>query len=44
MMQLTKSAGKASNASTVAVKIAQMVNGMRIRVMPRVRACRTVTT
>ncbi len=40
----TNSAGKASSASTVAVKMPQTVNGIRISVMPRVRACSTVTT
>jgi hypothetical protein len=29
---------------TVAVKMPQTVSGMRISVMPRVRACSTVTT
>ncbi len=40
----TSSAGKASSAITVAMKMPQMVNGRRISVMPRVRACSTVTT
>ena len=44
MMALTSSAGKASSARTVAVKIAQTVSGIRISVMPRVLACNTVTT
>ena len=44
MMQLTNSAGNASSASTVAMKMPHTVSGMRIRVMPRVRACSTVTT
>ena len=34
----TNNAGKASKASTVAVKMPQMVNGRRINVIPRVRA------
>ena len=42
--QATNSAGKASSAMTVAVKMPQTVSGMRISVMPRVRACSTVTT
>ena len=44
MTQLTNSAGKASRASTVAMKMPQTVSGRRISVMPRVRACSTVTT
>ena len=40
----TNKAGKASSAKTVAVKMPQIVNGMRISVIPRVRACNTVTT
>ena len=36
--QPTNSAGKASSAMTVAVKMPQTVSGMRISVMPRVRA------
>ena len=40
----TNSAGKASSARTVAVKMPQTVSGMRISVMPRVRPCSTVTT
>ena len=40
----TKSAGKASSAMTVAVKMPQIVSGMRISVMPRARPCSTVTT
>ena len=44
MIALTSSAGKASSPSTVAVKIPQMVRGMRIRVMPWVRAWSTVVT
>ena len=42
--QATNSAGKASSAITVAVKMPQTVSGMRISVMPRVRPCSTVTT
>ena len=42
--QATNSAGKASSAMTVAVKMPQTVSGMRISVMPRVRPCSTVTT
>ena len=38
MIQATKSAGKASNAITVAVNMPQTVNGIRISVIPRVRA------
>ena len=39
---LTNSAGNASRPSTVAAKMPQMDSGMRISVMPRVRACRMV--
>ena len=42
--QPTNKAGKASSAMTVAVKIPHTVSGMRISVIPRVRACNTVTT
>ena len=42
--EATNSAGKASSAMTVAVKMPHTVRGMRINVMPRVRACSTVTT
>ncbi len=42
--QATKSAGKASIAMTVAVKMPHTVSGIRISVMPRVRPCSTVTT
>ena len=42
--EATNSAGKASSAITVAVKMPHTVNGIRIKVMPRVRACSTVTT
>ena len=44
MTEATNSAGKASSAITVAVKMPHTVSGMRISVMPRVRACSTVTT
>ena len=44
MTEATNSAGKASSAMTVAVKMPHTVNGKRINVMPRVRACSTVTT
>ena len=44
MTEATNSAGKASSAITVAVKMPHTVRGMRISVMPRVRACSTVTT
>ena len=40
----TKRAGKANSASTVAMKMPQIVRGMRISVIPRVRPCSTVTT
>ena len=40
----TNKAGKASNARIVATKMPQTESGMRISVMPRVRACNTVTT
>ena len=40
----TNRAGKASSASTVAVKMPHTVSGMRISVIPRARACSTVTT
>ena len=40
----TNSAGKASSAMTVAVKMPHTVRGRRISVMPRVRPCSTVTT
>ena len=39
---LTNRAGKASKPSTVAVKMDQIVSGIRIRVMPLQRACSTV--
>ena len=39
---LTKSAGKARRPSTVAIRMPQMESGIRISVMPRVRACRMV--
>ena len=44
MIALTNRAGNASSASTVAIKMPHTVNGMRISVIPRVRACNTVTT
>ena len=44
IMEATSKAGNASNARTVAMKMPQMVKGRRISVMPRVRACNTVTT
>ena len=44
MMALTNKAGKANSANTVATKIPQTVSGIRISVMPRVLACRMVTT
>ena len=42
MIALTNNAGKASRPSTVAMPMPQMDSGMRIIVMPRVRACRMV--
>ena len=42
--EATNRAGKASSAITVAVKIPHTVSGIRISVMPRVRAWSTVTT
>ena len=44
MMALTNKAGKANNARMVAMKMPHTVNGRRISVIPRVRACNTVTT
>ena len=44
MTAATNSAGKASSARMVAMKMPHTVSGMRISVMPRVRACSTVTT
>ena len=44
IIALTKSAGNANSASTVATNIPHTVKGMRMRVMPRVLACRIVTT
>ena len=44
MIALTNSAGKASSARTVAMKMPHTDSGMRISVMPRVRACSTVVT
>ena len=40
----TNRAGKASSASTVAVKMPHTVRGRRMSVMPRARPCSTVTT
>ena len=44
MMALTNRAGNASSARMVAMKMPHTVSGRRIIVMPRVRACSTVTT
>ena len=44
MMALTNKAGNASSARMVAMKMPHTVSGRRIIVMPRVRACSTVTT
>ena len=44
MMALTNSAGNASSARMVAMKMPHTVSGRRIIVIPRVRACSTVTT
>ena len=44
MMALTNKAGKASSARMVAMKMPHTVKGIRIIVIPRVRACNTVTT
>ena len=44
MMALTNSAGNASSARIVAMKMPHTVSGSRISVIPRVRACSTVTT
>ena len=44
MMALTNSAGNASKPRIVAIKIPHTDNGIRIRVMPRQRACNTVVT
>ena len=44
MTALTNNAGNASRPRIVAAKIPQTDNGMRIRVMPRVRPCRMVVT
>ncbi len=44
MMALTNSAGNARSARMVAMKMPHTVRGRRIIVMPRVRACSTVTT
>ena len=40
----TNSAGKANSANTVATKMPHTVSGILISVMPRVLACRIVTT
>jgi hypothetical protein len=42
--QATNKAGKANSARMVAVKMPHTVNGRRSNVIPRVRACSTVTT
>ena len=44
MIALTNSAGNASSARIVAMKMPHTVSGRRIIVIPRVRACSTVTT
>ena len=44
MMALTNKAGKANSARMVAMKMPHTVKGKRISVIPRVRACNTVTT
>lgn len=44
MTPLTNSAGKASSANTVAVKMPHTDSGMRSSVMPSQRACSTVVT
>ncbi len=44
MIALTNSAGNASSARIVAMKMPHTVSGSRIIVIPRVRACSTVTT
>ena len=44
MIALTSNAGNASRPRIVAMKMPQIDNGMRIRVMPRQRACSTVVT
>ena len=41
---LTNKAGNASSARMVAMKMPHTVSGSRISVIPRVRACSTVTT
>jgi len=40
----TNRAGKANSARMVATKMPHTVKGMRSSVIPRVRACNTVTT
>jgi len=42
MTALTKRAGNANRPRMVAIIMPQTVNGIRISVMPRVRACRIV--
>ena len=44
MTALTSKAGKASRPRTVAMKIPHTDKGMRSKVIPRQRACRTVVT
>ncbi len=44
MMAETNSAGNASSARMVAMKMPHTVSGMRSNVMPRVRACSVVVT
>ena len=44
IMEESINAGKANNAKTVAVKIPHIVKGIRIKVIPRVRACKIVIT
>ena len=44
MTALTNSAGKASRPRTVAMKMPHTESGMRMSVMPRVRACSIVVT
>ena len=44
MIEATKSAGNARSARMVATKMPQTDSGMRMSVMPRVRACSTVVT
>ena len=44
MIHATRRAGKANRARTVAVKMPHTVSGIRISVIPRVLAWRTVIT